>query len=141
MKFKGIVLLLVYSLSTFASIGVLYCNCTQSQQLVILSSLPSCPCSESDTSCCSHDEYLDDEKSDCDDDDECHLITYQYVKIDQMQSLAGNAKLQLPVLSVLFAANELTNKVDICCGFVENNLSLFITHKIPLIYVYNQLRL
>jgi len=140
MKFKGIVLLLFYSLSTFANISILYCYCTHSQQLIMMSSLPACPCSESDVSCCSHDENLD-EKSDCDDDDECHLITYQFVGTDQMPSHAGNAKIQLPVLSVLFAANELTNNVDLRFGFVENNLPLFISHKIPLIYVYNQLRL
>ena len=141
MKLTSLILLLIYGLSTFASVGVLYCKCTQSQQVVVLSALPSCcPCNGADNACCSHNESHD-EKTDCGSDEDCHSLTYQYSEVDQMTSQDGQSKIQMPVLSIFLATDVDVNNVKEYDNCNKNRSPLFVLSKIPLIYTYCQLRL
>ena len=141
----SVILLFIYSISTFVGIGVIRCGCTDSQRLVMMSFHPSCLCSDATEDCCTHNDlhHDEDKESDCQDEDCCSFV-YEYVNVDHLivsQFIDHPTK----VFSLLFFPCILNNVlIDItkeCSSDVKNNSPPLCLLKTPLIYMYNQLRL
>ena len=149
MKLTGIisvVLLFIYSISSFVGIGVIHCGCTHSQRLVMMSVHPSCLCSSSVETCCPHnDQYHDDEEEeeeDCGND--CCFVEYQYVEIDQL-NVKHSQNHSTKVLSMFFfpllPVHGLIDDAKEYTVAVNNHSPPSDFLKIPLIYMHRQLRL
>ena len=145
MKLITIIFLLVYSVSTFVGIGVIRCGCTHSQRLVMMSVQPSCLCSASVETCCSHHEQYDDDaeaEETC--GEECCFIAYQYVEADQLNTKHFHNH-STKVLSLLFS--PLLPMQGFGAGFKECTFAVNINSppteifKIPIFYLHQQLRL
>ena len=146
-KITSALILLVYSMLTIIRIGVFYCGCTQSQQFVVVSAQSTCPpCSSSSEGCCQHNDHYGDknahEEEDEDDEEEaCCSLAFQYVEIDQLkvnQPYIEQAR-EMTIFALPYA-NLISN--------VKERWLLTKIHspppnllKIPVIYVYGQLRL
>ena len=146
MKIISVILLFVYSVTTFVGIGVFHCGCTQSQGWVVMAT--TCPpCSKTAENCCPHgDRHHDEEKNEqengCQDDD-CCSVEYQYLKVDQL-NVTHSHDVQAKVLS-LFSSPFLStdgyiNGIRNCYAVIKNHSPPGLL-KIPLIYIYAQLRL
>ena len=142
MKLSSYALLLVYSMLTFVGIGVYYCGCTQSQQLAVLTIQTECPpCSSTVERCCPHGDPRYYESNSCG-EDECCLLAYQYVSVDQLY-VAQPYNEQAKVMSLFF----LLFVVFFVVGFREISIYRRIHSpppnfiKTPIIYLHRQLRL
>ena len=138
----SVVVLLIYAMLTSFGIGIFDCACTDSQQLVVLNLRSTCPpCNDSTESCCSHNEGYDDEKEE--DDDDCCSLSYQYVVVDQLnvtqsQSYYNQTK-DLPLFTLPFA-NRISS-IKEYSAIQKNHSPPPNFLKIPVIYLYAQLRL
>ena len=139
----SVVLLFVYGMLTVTGIGVSYCNCTQSQQLVMLAVHTACPqCSKkADTRCSHSDGHHHDEKNDCKHDDDCCSFSIQYVDVDRLNfTNLNNSPSKSLTLFSLPAVVQIAGVSELSV-FVKNNSPPPDLLKIPLIYLHRQLRL
>jgi len=148
MKYTGwisVIILFIYSVSTFVGVGVVRCGCTNSHKLVILSFHPSCLCSDSADDCCPHnDQYQDVHgKTGCHDENCCSVV-YKYVNAVHLKVTPFNDH-PAKVVSLLFfshiSVNKLFDNIKECAADIRNNSPPFFSLKIPLIYMHGQLRL
>lgn len=147
MKFANvisIILLFVYSMLTFLGIAIYHCSCTHSQGLVVMAIQTGCPpCSSSAENCCSHNGHHHDEDNDCEEGDCCSL-DYQYLKIDQLKVDQFHNS-HLKVFSLLFSpflsVDDFTIGIKDDFAAIKNHSPPSGLLKIPLIYMYAQLRL
>ena len=138
----SVVMLLVYSMLTVIDIGIFDCSCTDSQQFVVLNVQTTCPpCSNATENCCPHNEQHDDENDD--DDEDCCPLTYQRVVVDQLnvtQSKSHNSQTKVLTLFTLPFSNTISGVVE-SSAFSKNHSPPLNFLKIPVIYLYGQLRL
>lgn len=144
MKLKGIIsiiLLFVYSLMACAGIGVFRCDCTQPEQVVMMSGRADCPCSSSSKDCCRHHE--EEDKTDRYENDCCPL-QYKPFEIDQ-QIIVKDDDLRVKELSLPFS---LSVPADGWMADIREYDAAGAKHspppdlyKIPFIYLHAQLRL
>ena len=142
-SFISVILLFTYSVSAFMGIGIFSCSCTHSQQLVMMSVHPSCQCSNSVENCCRHNEHHSDDEEDDDCGDDCCSLVFQYMDVDQL-NITKSLNQPTKVLSFLFSPlsiDGLITSIKECTVAVKNNSPPFGLFKIPLIYMYGQLRL
>ncbi len=144
MKFTSIIsiiLLSIYSVSTFVGIGIVRCYCTHSQRLVMMPVQPSCQCCNSSKSCCQTENKQPGKKHNCKKD--CCSLIYKYVEVDQLSSTQFYDMLT-KVLSLLFSP---LLSVDDLMVSIKEYATIKINSpppgllKIPLIYMHGQLRL
>ena len=134
---SSLALLFVYSMLTIVGIGIYYCGCTQSRQLVLAVQTECPPCSAAAESCCSHG---GDENNECR-DDECCLLAYQYVNVDQLYvAQPYNEHSKVFTLS-LFSFVGLITSFKESFIFAKNHSPPPELFKIPIIYLHRQLRL
>ena len=138
------VLLFIYVMMTVVGVGFLRCGCTDSQRVTVMSFHPSCLCSDSTNECCQHNDqhHDEDEDDDCQDEDCCSFV-YKMADTDHLNVAYNNdyqskltSLLFLPLLSVYGFMDGVKESAD-----VKNNSPPYILLKIPLIYLYRQLRL
>ena len=147
-KLTGVILLFFYGVSTFVGIGVFHCGCTDSQRVVVLTAQNGCFCSNLNDECCPHSEqhqrHHHEEESGCEHDHECCTFVYQYVDIDQMIVKQGNDRSTKTFSYYSFSflsINGWINDIKKCGIAVKNNSPPPFLRKIPIIYLFAQLRL
>ena len=137
----SVVMLLVYSMLTFIDIGIFNCSCTHSLQVVALNVQSTCPpCRNSTENCCPHNEQHDEENDEDEDDDCC---SYQRVVVDQLnvtQSKSHNSQTKVLTLFILPFFNHISGIIE-SSAFTKNHSPPPNLLKIPVIYLYGQLRL
>ena len=134
-------LLFVYCMLTFVGIGVYYCGCTQSRQLAVWAMQTECPpCSSTVERCCPHGDPHYYEANSCR-EDECCLLAYQYVSVDQLYVTQPNND-QAKVLSLFFLPFVvLIASVRDSAGYRKIHSPPPNFKITPVIYLHRQLRL
>ena len=140
----SVLMLLVYSMLTFVNVGIFNCGCTDSQQFVVLNVQTTCPpCSNTTESCCPHNEHNNEEDIEENEDDDCCSLSFQYIVVDQLNITKLQSFNNQPKVLTLYTLPLITLISDIkeCVTFTKNHSPPFNLLKIPVIYLYGQLRL
>jgi len=109
----------------------------------MMSVLPSCQYSDFVESCYPHNELHSDEEEDDDCGNDCCSLLYQFIDVDQLNVIQSNNQ-PTKVLSFLFfplSIDGLITDIKESAVTVKNNSPPSGLFKIPLIYMYGQLRL
>ena len=144
----SVILLFVYSVAALVGVGYFHCGCTQSQGWIVLAIRNTCPpCSRATEDCCPHSDQHHDEENGvqnngCQNND-CCSVEYQYLKVDQL-SVTHSHDVQAKALTLLFShclsVDGYITDIRECYATIKNHSPPGLL-KIPLIYIYAQLRL